>query len=186
MKNISDRVPCTWYSKVSLLWNFTPRIATLGLAQMETPDKTTSPWGGFTVLDLLTTKALVLLGISTVHQWLLEILHHLSHTVHTSARVTCTTSRRPAHESCTDATEPPLLLSSRVWMCCNSIDPSSVFSVICDVMDYIKNVFEPTWIISWIVNYCSRTIIINWKFRESSRFVQFENLFSSELHVVNI
>ena len=26
------------------------------------PDKTTSPWGGFTVLGLLTTKALVLFG----------------------------------------------------------------------------------------------------------------------------
>ena len=29
----------------------------VGLAQMETLDKTKSPWGGFTVLDLLTTNA---------------------------------------------------------------------------------------------------------------------------------
>ena len=36
--------------------NFTPRMSRLGLVQMETPDKTKSPWGGFTVLDLLTTK----------------------------------------------------------------------------------------------------------------------------------
>ena len=30
--------------------------ARLGLAQIETPDKTKSPWGGRRVLDLLTTK----------------------------------------------------------------------------------------------------------------------------------
>ena len=34
----------------------------LAQAQIETPDKTKSPWEGFTVLDLQTTKALVLLG----------------------------------------------------------------------------------------------------------------------------
>ena len=32
------------------------------------PDKTKSQWGGFTVLDLLTTKALVLLGFSIMQQ----------------------------------------------------------------------------------------------------------------------
>ena len=40
----------------------------LGLAQMETPDKTKSLCGEFTVLDLLTTEALVLLHFSLVHQ----------------------------------------------------------------------------------------------------------------------
>ena len=40
--------------------------------QMETPDKIKSPWGGLTVLDLVTTKALVLLGFHIMHQW----LHH--------------------------------------------------------------------------------------------------------------
>ena len=39
---------------------------------METPDKTKSPLGGLTVLELLTTKALVLLVFSFTHQW----LHH--------------------------------------------------------------------------------------------------------------
>ena len=33
----------------------------VGLARIETPDKTESPWEEFTVLDLLTTKAFVLL-----------------------------------------------------------------------------------------------------------------------------
>ena len=36
------------------------------------PSKTKSPWGGFTVLDLLTTKDIVLLGFRNMHQW----LHH--------------------------------------------------------------------------------------------------------------
>ena len=49
-------------SKVSLLPNFKPRMARLWLARIETPDKTKSPYGGLTVLDLLTTKILVLLG----------------------------------------------------------------------------------------------------------------------------
>ena len=40
----------------------------LGLAQTETLYKTKSPLGGLTVLDLLTTKALVLLGFSIMHQ----------------------------------------------------------------------------------------------------------------------
>ena len=54
--------------EVSLLLNFTPRMSMLGLAQMEIPDKTKSPWGGLTVLDQRTTKALVLLGFSIMHQ----------------------------------------------------------------------------------------------------------------------
>ena len=40
----------------------------LGLAQMENPDKTKSSLGGFTVLDLLTIKALVLLLFSIIDQ----------------------------------------------------------------------------------------------------------------------
>ena len=39
----------------------------VGLARIETTDKTKSPWGGLTVLDLLTIKALVLLGFSIIH-----------------------------------------------------------------------------------------------------------------------
>ena len=38
----------------SLLLNFTPRMSRLGLVRMKTTDKTKSPWGEFTVLDLLT------------------------------------------------------------------------------------------------------------------------------------
>ena len=62
----------TWSSKVRLLSNFTPRISGLELAQMETPDETKSPSRAFTVLYLQTTKAVVLIGFSVVHQW----LHH--------------------------------------------------------------------------------------------------------------
>ena len=40
----------------------------LGQAQMETLDKTKSPLGEFTVLDILTTKAIVLLGFSFMNQ----------------------------------------------------------------------------------------------------------------------
>ena len=41
----------------------------LGLPEIETPDKTKLPWGGgFSVLCLLTAKALVLLGFSIMHQ----------------------------------------------------------------------------------------------------------------------
>ena len=40
----------------------------LVLARIETPDKTKSPRGGLQVLDLLMTKALVLLRFSTMHQ----------------------------------------------------------------------------------------------------------------------
>ena len=54
--------------KVSLPSNFMIRMSRLGPALMETPDKTKSPWGGLTVLDLLTTKALVLIGFSVVHK----------------------------------------------------------------------------------------------------------------------
>ena len=46
----------------------------VALARMETPDLTKSPWGGFTVLDLLLTKALVLLGFSIMHQWIAPLL----------------------------------------------------------------------------------------------------------------
>ena len=67
-----DTIPWTCSSKVSLLSNFIPRMSSLWLAWMETPDMTKSPWGGFTVLDLLTTNALVLLGFSFMHQWLLR------------------------------------------------------------------------------------------------------------------
>ena len=42
----------------------------LGPAQMEIRVKTQSPWGGFRVPDLLTTKALVLFGFSIMHQCL--------------------------------------------------------------------------------------------------------------------
>ena len=35
---------------------------------METRDKAKSPWGGFTVLDLLTNKALILLRFNIMHQ----------------------------------------------------------------------------------------------------------------------
>ena len=45
----------TWSSKVSLFSNITPRMSRLGLVRIDTPDKTNSPWGGLTVLDLLTT-----------------------------------------------------------------------------------------------------------------------------------
>ena len=65
-----ETIPRIWYSKVSIQSNFTPRMSRLGLAQMESPDRTKSPLGGFTGLDLLTTKALVLLGFSNMHQWL--------------------------------------------------------------------------------------------------------------------
>ena len=44
----------------------------LGLARIEASDKTKSPRGGLTVLDLLTTKAFVLFGFSIMHQ----LLHH--------------------------------------------------------------------------------------------------------------
>ena len=44
----------------------------LGPTQIETLDKTKSLRGGPTVLDLLTTKALILFGFSIMHQW----LHH--------------------------------------------------------------------------------------------------------------
>ena len=55
----------TWFSTVSLLSKFTPRMQRLRLARMENPDKTKSPWGGFTVVDLRTTKILVfLIGFS--------------------------------------------------------------------------------------------------------------------------
>ena len=67
-----ETIPRTLSSKVSLLSNFTPKMSRLGLARKETPDKTKSPWRGLTVLDLLTTKALVFLGFSIMHQW----LHH--------------------------------------------------------------------------------------------------------------
>ena len=46
-------------SNVSLQSNLTPRMSRLGLDSMGTPDKPKSPWGGYTVLDLLTTKALL-------------------------------------------------------------------------------------------------------------------------------
>ena len=49
-----------WSSNVNLLSNFMPRMSRLGLHQMEITDKTKSPWGGFTVLDHLSTKVLVL------------------------------------------------------------------------------------------------------------------------------
>ena len=64
----------TWSSKVRWQANFKPRMSRLGLAQTEgNPDKTKSTRGGLTVLDLLTTKAVVLLGFSIIiHQW----LHH--------------------------------------------------------------------------------------------------------------
>ena len=47
----------------------TPRMSRLGLALMGTPYKTKSQWASFTVLDLLATKALVLLRFSIMHQW---------------------------------------------------------------------------------------------------------------------
>ena len=40
----------------------------VGISTYGTPDKTESQWGGFTVLILRTTKALVLLGFSIMHQ----------------------------------------------------------------------------------------------------------------------
>ena len=43
-------------------------LSRLGLAQMEISVRTKEPWGGFTVLDLLTTEALVLLGFRIMHQ----------------------------------------------------------------------------------------------------------------------
>ena len=46
----------------------------LGLARIETPHKTKSPWGGLTVLDLLTTKAMVLLGRETASAGLSAVL----------------------------------------------------------------------------------------------------------------
>ena len=52
---------------VSLLLNFTPRMPRLGIARKQSPDKVTSPWGAFTILDLQTTIALVLLGFSIMH-----------------------------------------------------------------------------------------------------------------------
>ena len=61
-----------WSSNVSLLSNFTPRMWRLGPAQMETTDKTRSPWGGLTVQHLLITRAIVLLWFCIMHQW----LHH--------------------------------------------------------------------------------------------------------------
>ena len=60
-----ETIPRRRSSKVSLLSNFTPRMSRLALPQMETADKTKSPWGGLTVLDLLTTKAFVLFGFCT-------------------------------------------------------------------------------------------------------------------------
>ena len=45
------------------------RMSRFGLEQMETPDKTKSPLGGFIFLDLLTTNALVLLGFSIMHHY---------------------------------------------------------------------------------------------------------------------
>ena len=44
----------------------------VGLARIENPAKTKSPWGGLTVLDLLTPIVLVLLGCSIIRQR----LHH--------------------------------------------------------------------------------------------------------------
>ena len=63
-----ETIPRTWSSNMSLLSNFTPRMARLGLARIETPDKTKSPWGGLRVLDLQTTRAIVMLGFSITHQ----------------------------------------------------------------------------------------------------------------------
>ena len=58
-----------------MLSDFTQRMSRLGLAQMETPDKTKSPWGGFAVLqDILTTKALVLYGICTVQRYMFKMI----------------------------------------------------------------------------------------------------------------
>ena len=64
-----ETIQCTRSSKVSMLSNVTPSMSRLGVTSIETPDKTKSPWGGLTVLDLLTTKALVLLGFIIMHQW---------------------------------------------------------------------------------------------------------------------
>ena len=44
------------------------KFVKVGTALIKTSDKTKSPWGQFTVLDLLTTRALVLLGFSFMHQ----------------------------------------------------------------------------------------------------------------------
>ena len=65
-------IPHRWSSMVILLSNFMLWMFKLGLAQMETPEKTKSPWEGFTVLDLLTTKELISLGFIIMYQW----LHH--------------------------------------------------------------------------------------------------------------
>ena len=65
-----ETIPCTWSLKVSLMSNFAPRMSWLVLTRMETTHKTKSPWREITVLDLFTTKALVLLGFSFMHQWL--------------------------------------------------------------------------------------------------------------------
>ena len=46
-----------------LVVKFTPRMSRLGLARMETPDKTKSTSGGFTDLDLLITELLILVRI---------------------------------------------------------------------------------------------------------------------------
>ena len=54
-------IPRTWSSKVSLLSNFATRMTRLGLAQIETPNKTKSPLGVDSVLDQLMTKAIDLL-----------------------------------------------------------------------------------------------------------------------------
>ena len=45
-------------------------VERLGLARMETPDKTKSPWVGFTVLDLQTNEDLILLGFGIMPQGL--------------------------------------------------------------------------------------------------------------------
>ena len=58
------------FFECELAGNFTLRMSKLGLAQMESTDKTESQWGGFTVTNLLTAKVLVLLGFSITHQWL--------------------------------------------------------------------------------------------------------------------
>ena len=58
-----------------ILSNCTPRMSRLELAQMETPDKIKSPWGGFTVLYLLTTKAFCFVRIQQVCCWLANNWH---------------------------------------------------------------------------------------------------------------
>ena len=45
LRETRETIPRTWSSKMSLLSNFTPRMSRLGLARIETPDKTKSPRG---------------------------------------------------------------------------------------------------------------------------------------------